>query len=73
MLVAGQLDNLHQVPLGRGARTDQPVFAQQRPIGIVYLIAVTMALRDFALAIQVGSQRALLEQAREGPQAHGAP
>src|ERR1051325_3254868 len=47
----GELDDLHQVVVGRDAREHEPLLLQSRAEIVVELVAVTMTLRDLLLGV----------------------
>src|SRR2546427_4918670 len=70
--VLGELDDLHQALVGRGARGAQPGSFQALAQQVVDLVAVAVALVDDGLAVDLARQRARVELDRVRAQAHRA-
>src|ERR1039458_8761372 len=68
-----KLDHLHQALIGRGSRDAQTRALQAFAQKVVDLIAVAVALVDDGLAVDVPSERAVVELDRIGAQAHRSP
>jgi hypothetical protein len=72
MQVVVQLDELHQVAIGRGPRDVQPGRLEAVAVGVVDLVAVPVTLRDGRGAVQLGDHAVLGKLRRIGAEPHGA-
>ena len=59
VLVRGQLDELDEVTVGRGAREHEAALGDPAPVRVVDLVAVTVALGDVLAAVRRGDDGAL--------------
>src|SRR4051812_14085911 len=72
VLVAGQLDEFDEVPVGRGSREPQSGVGDLLAVGVVDLVAVTVALRHDGRTVQLRNEGSLGESGRVQAEAHGA-
>ena len=72
MLLLWQLDHFHQQVVHRLAGNHQAQILERLAITVVELVAMAMALTHHVLAVQLARQRAGLQSALLGTQAHGA-
>src|SRR5215207_2352 len=72
MHVAGQLDELDEVPVGRHARERHAGVGDAVAVRVVHLVAVAMALGDLGRAVELGCDGAVGELGRVEAEAHRA-
>src|SRR6188508_3705638 len=70
--MVGDLDDLHQASIRRGAADKQSRALEALAILVVHFPAVAMALADFVLTVELGGQAPRSDLARPRAQAHGA-
>ena len=66
-----QLDHFHDTPVGRQAGQSHAFFFQYMAVGVVYLVAVPVALVDFFSAVEPISQGISVQYTGIGAQAQG--
>src|SRR5437660_1853468 len=73
MLIAQQLDDLDEFPVGRDAAEDEPALLKSLSIGRVEFVSMTMALADFiGPIVDVARQRPFRQATHPRAQAHSA-
>jgi len=66
------LSELHESPVGRGARTTHARGFELCAVTRVELVAVTVPFGDDRRAVQLSHDRSLVEHCRTGTETHGA-
>jgi hypothetical protein len=70
--VGGQLDELDELPVGRGSTDHQPRLGEALAVGVVHLVAVAVSLVHPRRAVEAAHQRPLREVGGVGTEPHRA-